>query len=198
MTSEEKALLTKAYDKFTIEDQITFATLIEKKDLTKDDITKLTNYINQNFSEEGAKKYYLDVINGKVTSKGQEVSDAYSSAVIEVNKYSEAKAKIQANIDSNIIKNDKVKQYVSSIKAEEDSVNKKFKISVDTFRPYLKSLTVGDIVGLRNSLVDVVQKNIDVETVEVNFTYGSSNLDKYIFTKSKGWDKEVTPWKQNN
>ena len=201
MTLSEKALLTQPYNKLTIDDEIAFSDLTGRKDLTEDDINKITSYINGNISDDGLRKYFIDKLNGKEAPKEQEPSDqsnssdAYSSTVAEISKYSEAKDKIQAYISANIIKDDKVKQYVSSITAEEDAANKKIKISVDTFRPYLKSLTVGDIVRLRNNLVDTVQKNIDVETVEVNFVYGSSNLDSYIFTKSNGWDKEVTPWK---
>lgn len=195
MTSDEKALLSKAYDKFTIEDQVTFNTLINKKDLTQGDIESITQFVNNNFSEEGSKKYYIDKINGKETSDETKPTDSYTSTATEVNKYTDAKVQIKEYVDSNIMKDEKVKEYINQISVEGQSANKKFTITVNVYRPYIKNLAVSDIVNLRNNLVSAVQKYIDVDTIEIVLNNEKTILDTYIFTKSSGWDKQVTPWK---
>ncbi|MHC1681395.1 MAG: hypothetical protein AB6733_00280 [Clostridiaceae bacterium] len=205
LTKEDKALLSKSSITLTgnSNDWSSFFSLCNRKDLTDSDVQRITEYINSNISSQGDKNtftYALEHRNDpepEVTAEQKAANEEAAQAFVDkVNAYSTAETSIQTYIDATILKDSKVSQYSQKITVKADSVNREFTITIDVYRPYLSTLTVGDITKIRNDLVDSVQEySKDFNAINITFVNGSNDLAQYVFTPTNGWDQEVKPWK---
>lgn len=205
LTKEDKALLSKSSISLTgnSNDWSSFFNLCNRKDLTDSDVQIITEYISSNISNQGDKNTFAYALQHRndpkpeVTAEQKAADEEAAQAFNDkINAYETAKTDIQTYIDATIIKDSKVSQYSQKITVKADSVNNEFTITVDVYRPYLSTLTVGDITRLRNDLVDSVQEySKDFNKINIVFVNGSNNLAQYLFTPTNGWDQEVKPWK---
>ncbi|HEY5576191.1 MAG TPA: hypothetical protein VIK34_05680 [Clostridiaceae bacterium] len=222
LTSQEDVLLNKSYASYTAEDKTAFGSMLCRAEITKEDSKKIMDYVYSQKITDPEKSAYLNILTsttpdrtGPATLKDlanslkekealatyqptqNEIDEAQkqiNAASAQTTIYQEAQPKIQTYMDSEVLKDSKVKQYAD--KSIVDVTTGKVTITINLFRPYLKTLTVADITNLRNNSVDAVQEYIsEVGTVEIVLKNNENTLDTYIFTPSGGWDKSVTPWK---
>lgn len=211
LSSKEKALLKRSYSSLTSDEQVALVDIEYK--MSEDDKKKYEGqlrrlYIEHNVSlglssEESeklwnsSKNYDERKAKGQLTDEEKSKEKQYEKNAEDFNnnvaKYLEAEKKIQSNIDSTMLKDEKINKYINKITIESEPNDNGFSAVVNLYRPY--SIKIGEVHSIRNAIVDNMQKVIKTEKVEVEFVNGEKSLDEYVFTASGGWDKEATVWK---